>query len=132
MVENQKKRKPTFVHEEPRDTKDKSDDGHASHDMLCVPTMQVRFTLDSNPYCWPFFWRLASLFLHLLKQRDKLPLPSFEVRNECTRYFLVPSPPLFGLPGTLELSLPLPANFVAQSSISAKECYLAICSEHCS
>jgi len=41
MVENQNKRKPTSVHEEPRDTKDKSDDDHASHDMLCVSTMQV-------------------------------------------------------------------------------------------
>jgi len=121
MVENQKNRKPTFVHEEPRDTKDKSDDGHASHDMLCVPTMQVRFTLDLNPYCWPCVFASLPIFF-MLKQRDKLPLPSFEVRNECTRYFLLPSPPLFGLPGTLELSLLLPANCVAQSSISAKEC----------
>jgi hypothetical protein len=75
MVESQKKRKPTSVYEVPRDTKDKSDEAHASYDMLCVPTMQVRFTLDLNPSLLALFFSLASHFLHLLKRKDKLPLP---------------------------------------------------------
>ncbi|KAJ6987882.1 hypothetical protein NC653_020967 [Populus alba x Populus x berolinensis] len=56
MVENQKKRKPTFVHEEPRDTKDKSDDGHASHDMLCVPTMQRQASFAKLRACVRHSW----------------------------------------------------------------------------
>ena len=79
MVENQNKRKPTSVHEEPRDTKDKSDDDHASHDMLCVSTMQVTIYswLESFTVGNTIAFCLSSHFLHLLTSSANSLSPGF-------------------------------------------------------